>query len=88
MKGFPTIKWFDGKSDKPEDYNGGRDLDSLSKFITERTGVMPKSRQTPPSSVQVLTDRSFAQAIGAEKNVLVAFTGEPFPLDFTFSLYG
>lgn len=30
VQGFPTLKWFDGKSDKPEDYNGGRDLESLS----------------------------------------------------------
>src|SRR3954452_1920098 len=30
--GFPTLKFFDGKSDEPVDYNGGRDLDSLSAF--------------------------------------------------------
>src|SRR6478609_4746562 len=30
VQGFPTLKWFDGKSDKPEEYQGGRDLESLS----------------------------------------------------------
>lgn len=33
VQGFPTLKWFDGKSDKPEDYNGGRDLESLSYVL-------------------------------------------------------
>ena len=28
VQGFPTLKWFDGKSDKPVDYDGGRDLES------------------------------------------------------------
>src|SRR5512140_1150152 len=29
IQGFPTLKWFDGKSDEPTDYNGKRDIDSL-----------------------------------------------------------
>src|ERR1700761_267920 len=33
VQGFPTLKWFDGKSDEPVDYKSGRDLDSLSEFI-------------------------------------------------------
>ena len=34
VQGFPTLKWFDGKSDEPQDYKSGRDLDSLTAFIT------------------------------------------------------
>jgi protein disulfide-isomerase A6 len=74
IQGFPTLKWFDGKSDKPEDYNGGRDLESLTAFITEKTGAKPKKKATVPSSVEMLTDKSFKEQIGGDKDVLVAFT--------------
>ncbi|KAI5291946.1 hypothetical protein KEM55_008216 [Ascosphaera atra] len=39
VQGFPTLKWFDGKSEVPEEYNGGRDLESLSAFVSEKSGV-------------------------------------------------
>ena len=74
VQGFPTLKWFDGKSDKPVDYNGGRDLDSLSKFITEKTSIKPKVKKTLPTQVEMLTDTTFPQEIGGDKDVLVAFT--------------
>ncbi|KAL2127879.1 hypothetical protein VTI74DRAFT_10024 [Chaetomium olivicolor] len=74
VQGFPTLKFFDGKSDKPTEYNGGRDLESLSSFITEKTGVRPRKKMAKPSNVVMLTDANFKQAIGGDKNVLVAFT--------------
>jgi protein disulfide-isomerase A6 len=74
VQGFPTLKFFDGKSDKPVDYNGGRDLESLSSFITEKTGVRSKKQVAKPSSVVMLTDSTFKKHIGGDKNVLVAFT--------------
>jgi protein disulfide-isomerase A6 len=74
IQGFPTLKWFDGKSDKPADYNGGRDLEALSSFISEKTGVKPRKKHTPPNNVIMLTDSTFAKAVGGDKNVLVAFT--------------
>lgn len=74
IQGFPTLKWFDGKSNKPEDYNGGRDLESLSEFITKKTGIKPKKAAKLPSHVQILTDTSFKTEIGSDKDVLVAFT--------------
>ena len=74
VKGFPTLKWFDGKSDEPEDYKGGRDLESLSKFIADKTGVKPRGKKSAPTAVRMLTDRTFAQEIGSDKDVLVAFT--------------
>jgi len=73
IQGFPTLKWFDGKSDKPTDYSGGRDLESLSKFITDNTGVRNKQKAAAPTSVKILTDDTFKKTIGA-KHVLVAFT--------------
>ncbi|KAI1076048.1 thioredoxin-like protein [Whalleya microplaca] len=74
VQGFPTLKWFDGKSDTPTDYNGGRDLESLTKFITEKTGVKGKKKLELPSQVDMLTDSSFKETIGGDKDVLVAFT--------------
>lgn len=74
VQGFPTLKWFDGKSDTPSDYNGGRDLESLSAFIAEKTGVKPKKKAATQSSVVMLTDSTFEKEIGGDKNVLVAFT--------------
>ncbi|TVY21806.1 Protein disulfide-isomerase erp38 [Lachnellula arida] len=74
VQGFPTIKFFDGKSDKPEDYNGGRDLESLTAFITEKTGVKAKKAKAAPSQVEMLNDKTFKTEIGGDKDVLVAFT--------------
>lgn len=74
IQGFPTIKYFDGKSDKPEDYNGGRDLESLTEFINKKTGAKPRKVITPPSSIEHFTDKTFKETIGSDKDVLVAFT--------------
>jgi protein disulfide-isomerase A6 len=74
VQGFPTLKWFDGKSDKPEDYNGGRDLESLVSFITEKTSAKAKLPKKPQSDVTMLTDSSFKEKVGKDQNVLIAFT--------------
>lgn len=74
IQGFPTLKWFDGKSNKPEEYNGGRDLESLSDFVSKKMGLKPRAPQKQPSNVVMLTDSSFKTAVGADKHVLVAFT--------------
>lgn len=74
IQGFPTIKYFDGKSDKPEEYKGGRDLESLSAFITEKTGVKARAAQKEVSKIEFLNDASFKTVVGGDKDVLVAFT--------------
>ncbi|GAB0134951.1 hypothetical protein EsDP_00003303 [Epichloe bromicola] len=74
VQGFPTLKYFDGKSEKPEEYKSGRDLESLSAFITEKASVKPKKKLEMPSEVVMLTDKTFAETVGSDKNVLVAFT--------------
>lgn len=74
IKGFPTLKWFDGKSETPEDYSGGRDLDSLTKFVEEKIGSSGTKKRAAISAVQMLTDSSFVAEIGGDKDVLVAFT--------------
>lgn len=74
IQGFPTIKYFDGKSEKPHDYNGGRDLESLTAFIKEKTGVKPKKAYAAPSAVEMLSDKTFKEKIGGDQDILVAFT--------------
>ncbi len=84
VQGFPTLKWFDGKSDTPTDYSGGRDLESLSKFITEKTSIKPKVKGKLPSQVVYLDDKSFKEKVGKDQHVIVAFTapwcGRTFPV--------
>lgn len=74
VQGFPTLKWFDGKSETPEEYKGGRDLESLSAWITDKTGIKPRGPQKEPSKVEFLNDATFKTTVGGEKDVLVAFT--------------
>lgn len=74
IQGFPTIKYFDGKSEKPEDYNGGRDIESLTEFLRGKIGVGPRRKVEEPSRVEMLTDTTFKEKIGGEQDVLVAFT--------------
>ncbi|KAF3770798.1 hypothetical protein M406DRAFT_320512 [Cryphonectria parasitica EP155] len=74
VQGFPTLKFFDGKSKDPVDYSGGRDLESLQNFIADKTGVKPKKKVEKPSTVTWLTDANFAKEIGGDKHVFVAFT--------------
>lgn len=74
VQGFPTLKFFDGKSDKPTEYNGGRDLESLTKFVAEKTGVTSKKKAVQPSNLVMLTDNTFDKTVGGDKNVFVAFT--------------
>lgn len=74
VEGFPTLKWFDKDViDNPEDYNKGRDLDSLSSFIEQKSGLKSKIKK-PVTAVTVLTSQNFNEiALNPEKNALVEF---------------
>ncbi|CAG8610898.1 14628_t:CDS:2, partial [Cetraspora pellucida] len=74
VSGFPTLKWFDKDvSDKPIDYNSGRDLDSLIAFVEEKSGAKSKVKK-PVTFVQALNSQTFKEiALDPEKNVLVEF---------------
>ena len=85
VQGFPTLKWFSGKKgEEPEDYNGGRDIESLTKFIQGKTGLKPKGgKKGVVSEVVMLNDKTFKTEVGGGKDILVAFTapwcGRMFP---------
>ena len=74
VQGFPTIKWFDGKSETPVTYEGGRDLDSLKEFVIEKTGIKLKKKKAAPSPVEYLNDDSWKTKIGGDQDAIVAFT--------------
>jgi protein disulfide-isomerase A6 len=75
VQGFPTLKWFDGTpGSEPVDYNGGRDLESLTAFVVEKSGVKTKAPKKAASHVEMLTDSTFQSEVGGDKDVLVAFT--------------
>ncbi|KAI7831281.1 protein disulfide-isomerase [Gamsiella multidivaricata] len=74
VKGFPTLKWFPkGVEGEPEDYTGGRDLDSLSSFVTKKSGVKSSIVKVIPA-VTVLTDATFeSEVLKSGKSALVEF---------------
>ncbi|KAF9424453.1 hypothetical protein BGZ94_008049 [Podila epigama] len=74
IRGFPTLKWFpNGVNGDPEDYEGGRDLEALSSFVTKKSGIK-SSIVKPVSAVTVLTETNFdAEVLNSGKNVLVEF---------------
>ncbi|KAI8596273.1 thioredoxin-like protein [Dissophora ornata] len=74
IQGFPTLKWFPkGVDGEPEDYSGGRDLDSLSAFVTKKSGVKSSTVKVI-SAVTVLTDSSFeSEVLKSGKSALVEF---------------
>ncbi|KAF9434370.1 hypothetical protein BGZ76_008129 [Entomortierella beljakovae] len=74
IKGFPTIKWFPkGVNGDPEDYSGGRDLESLASFITKKTGVKSTIVKVVPV-VHVLTDSTFeTEVLKSGRPALVEF---------------
>ncbi|GJJ75886.1 protein disulfide-isomerase A6 [Entomortierella parvispora] len=74
VQGFPTIKWFpNGVASAPEDYSGGRDLESLTEFVTKKSGVR-SSHKKVISAVEVLTDSNFEEKVKKSgKHYLVEF---------------
>ncbi|KAG0207945.1 hypothetical protein BGX28_000958 [Mortierella sp. GBA30] len=74
IKGFPTLKWFpNGVNGDPEDYSGGRDLDSLAGFVSKKSGVKSSIVKVVPV-VTVLTDATFEkEVLQSGKNSLVEF---------------
>ncbi|KZP23820.1 protein disulfide isomerase [Athelia psychrophila] len=74
VTGFPTLKWFNADGDA-EAYEGGRDFDSLSAFITQKTGVKSNIKPPPPPATTILNHLTFdGVALDDSKNVLVTFT--------------
>ncbi|KAG7528350.1 hypothetical protein FFLO_06227 [Filobasidium floriforme] len=74
VKGYPTLKWFGPDGGEPVDYEGGRDLDSLAKFVTEKSGVKSSIKPPPPPAALEVDNKNYHQLISSGKDVLIAFT--------------
>ena len=73
MKGFPTIKFFEKGSTEPQDYTGGRDLQSFVDYLTDSTSVRAKIA-VKKEFVTRLDDANFdAIVLDKTKDVLVEF---------------
>jgi len=73
VHGYPTLKWFPKGSTTPEDYDGGRDVESLTAFVQQKSGAKGKFKKTV-SNVVVLDDRNFDKIVkDTNKDVLVEF---------------
>lgn len=74
IKGFPTLKWYPAGSTEPEDFNSGRDLESIAKLVTEKSGKKSTIKPPPPPAATQLTSRNFDEIVMKEgKDVLVEF---------------
>ncbi|KAF5382219.1 hypothetical protein D9615_004360 [Tricholomella constricta] len=74
VTGFPTLKWFDADGNH-EPYDSGRDLDSLTAFITRKTGIRSNIKPPPPPETTILDVHNFNTVVlDTSKNVLVSFT--------------
>lgn len=73
VTGYPTIKFFPKGSTKPEDYSGGRDLDSFVSFLLDKTNVRARVPRKEEYAV-TLTDSNFDSIVmDSSKHVLVEF---------------
>lgn len=68
VQGYPTLKLL--KGDEVIDYNEGRDLESMSAFITEQTGVKSKTKAAPPPVMTQLDASNFHSHV-AQHDTLV-----------------
>jgi protein disulfide-isomerase A6 len=72
---FPTLKYFNGTSKSPQVYKAARDLESLTAFVLQKTSIEQQEKlKTHNSSIEMLTEKTFREKVGSEKNILVAFT--------------
>ncbi|WBW73500.1 ER protein disulfide isomerase Pdi2 [Schizosaccharomyces osmophilus] len=74
IRGFPTLIWFPHDGSDPIQYSHARDLDSLTQFVSEKTGVRKLKKNAVPSSVIELESASFDDIVMDDtKDVLVEF---------------
>ena len=74
VKGYPTLKWFDADG-KESPFQGGRELNDLANFVTEKSGVKSKIKPPPAPVTRILTVHDFDEvALDQTKDVLVTFT--------------
>lgn len=71
MKGFPTIKFFGNDKSKPQDFNGGRDADSIRKWALDQTVNQVNSRTKSGKSKSSSSSSSSSSGPASDKDVKV-----------------
>lgn len=75
VSGFPTLKWFNANGGEPEKYEGGRDLDALSNFVSSKSGVKSLVKPPPPPAYKIVDHTTFDEVVlNSDSDVLVSFT--------------
>ncbi|KAK8813265.1 hypothetical protein WA158_002857 [Blastocystis sp. Blastoise] len=73
IQGYPTLKYFPkNEADKPIDYNQGREINDLVKFVNEQTGLH-KVVKEPFNPVTILTPDNFQSTIDNKPFVFIKF---------------
>ncbi|CZR67064.1 related to protein disulfide-isomerase precursor [Phialocephala subalpina] len=72
IEGYPTILFFDGSGREPEKYRMMRELDSLTEFLEDKTGIkvsdgahVPKSNGVPPP-IPISSKPSMSQVLAVQ----------------------
>ncbi|KAJ2162715.1 hypothetical protein GGF46_000440 [Coemansia sp. RSA 552] len=75
VQGFPTLKFFPKGGDvaEPEAYASGRDLDSLTNFVREKTGTAARIKKAVSYVAELAYDKFKEVALDESKFVLVEF---------------
>ncbi|KAJ7650246.1 protein disulfide isomerase [Roridomyces roridus] len=74
VTGYPTLKWFNADGTH-EPFEGGRDLDALAAFISQKSGVKSNIKPPPPPETLILDVHTFDDVVlDQEKDVLITFT--------------
>ncbi|EPQ27615.1 uncharacterized protein PFL1_04753 [Pseudozyma flocculosa PF-1] len=77
VKGFPTLKWYPPHSKDGEAYASGRDLDSIVKFVTEKSGaasnIKPPPPPPPPTALQLTSSNFDEIVLNPNNDALVEF---------------
>ncbi|OMJ10445.1 Protein disulfide-isomerase 1 [Smittium culicis] len=73
IKGYPTLKWFNGNVKSIDSYSGGRDENSLKTFILDKTGIEAKKEAVVDHVTDLTPDSFDPYVIESKKNFLVDF---------------
>lgn len=90
IEGLPTLLWFEAGSEgkNPVKYSGGRDIDSLAKFISAKTGIRATIKVADAVASTQLNSNNFYTVVNDKnKNVLVKFFSPGKKLSVGFAAY-
>jgi len=73
VHGYPTLKWFHKGSTEPDDYNGGRSLEELTTYVSNKSGSKGKVKKSTSHVVVIDPDNFEKIVLDKTKDVLLEF---------------